>query len=194
MGRSRRRGVDLHRVLVLRRKHAGRNGERHGHDAFRGLPLCACLELRTRAGHPSVHGRWRCERLGSLFVFALPCSFWAGFVLRRGECVPLSPGTRLFLEQAVDRLRLYTAFQRQLRRTCCRRLTFSSSSFFSVRLRRFLAVSSRFSAISISVSGFFLRGFGGSAVVRMRDYVQYDRRMHVHRDTCDESTTFARTA
>lgn len=41
-------------------------------------------------------------------------------------------------------------------------LTFSSSSFFSVRLRRFRAVSSRFNAISISVSGFFFREFAGS--------------------------------
>lgn len=38
--------------------------------------------------------------------------------------------------------------------------TFSSSSFFSVRFRRFRAVSSRFKASSISVSGFFFREFG----------------------------------
>lgn len=43
--------------------------------------------------------------------------------------------------------------------------TFSSSSFFSERFLRFLAVSSRFKAISSSVKGFFFRGFGGSAGV-----------------------------
>jgi len=54
---------------------------------------------------------------------------------------------------------------------------FSSSSFFSVKFLRFRAVSSRFKAISSSVSGFFFRPEAGWL-----------------RETCVGSTTFARTA
>ena len=47
------------------------------------------------------------------------------------------------------------------RENLSRILTFSSSSFFSVRFLRFRAVSSRFKAISRSVSGFFFRPEAG---------------------------------
>jgi len=64
---------------------------------------------------------------------------------------------------------MVSALAKQVRNTggpegAGRDLTFSSSSFFSVKFLRFRAVSSRFRAISSSVSGFFFRPEAGWSV------------------------------
>lgn len=76
-----------------------------------------------------------------------------------------------------------------------RDLTFSSSSFFSVRFLRFRAVSSRFRAISRAVNGFFRPEAGWSRrCIRDSERLGNVRTCDSLRETCVGSTTFARTA